>query len=934
MYEDAAKPLREIARREPLDERSRLMFTVPTEIPKATVDAMPLAARDFLTQPAAPAPAPPAPATLYTLAGQNYVLNGRVSDLSGWQKNGILSVLKKPNGIRMVRVAVDSVMDAATLEVHFFNVNFLKDMVAAYDASNNSAKNVFPISGGSRLRAGAASGQVQVDSSTAPAIPAVTMPNADLPILVLQVKPIGDYSTYTLGISATAISPAIFDPLFSEISFKFRPGCFNANCAPEWETAPAPQPAPKIDYLAKDYESFRLQMIAAMMERVPGWQATSEADLDVTLLELFSAAADELSDYQDRVMNEAFFASCRKRVSLARHSRMLDYHIHQGNQATTWLALEIEHETGTKQYELFDEFKVWAGESKFDGAVKKESDSAIVFHSRSGKSQIVHQFLNNIGLYTWSDSIPVLKAGSTQADLKLYNKFYLGDTTVQSENSQAAAEAMRDLIRNGNVKYLLIQEHLNPKTGLQAGRDSSKRQLLKLVAGETGASAMRDPVTDQWFVRVRWEKADALRRDYCFTVDCPAVSYGTAVGKVENVSLFHGNLIEVSHGRLQKNIFKEMNSTLVFNPATPLEFYYERTRWGAICRLPEKFLAYQNTPADGDIAPISTLKIAVEEIGGGTDAWDEVASLIHSDDSDENGDHFVVETDENRQSLVRFGNGVNGKELPDGVIVHCEYQFGEPLEGNVGTETLVNFDASSIVSAPANLQIRSCRNPFDVTSGKDPEPVTEIIRRVPEAYRSRQLRAVTTADYVARAEEIAGVSRAAARYAWTGSWRTVRVTIDPLGTNELADDLRRRVEEYLEAIRLIGEDIEIRPPKFVPLEIRVKACAAPDVWIEDVRFILEQEFSTGWLPDGRRGFFHPDLWTFGQTLHASQITGRALSVKGVEHIIDVSIKRWNSPFPASNAFTKLNHNEIIEVLSDPDFLERGSISFEVKGGRQ
>ena len=35
--------------------------------------------------------------------------------------------------------------------------------------------------------------------------------------------------------------------------------------APDWDPAPAPKHAPAIDYLAKDYESFRHTMIAAMM---------------------------------------------------------------------------------------------------------------------------------------------------------------------------------------------------------------------------------------------------------------------------------------------------------------------------------------------------------------------------------------------------------------------------------------------------------------------------------------------------------------------------------------------------------------------------------------------------------------------------------------------------------------------------------------------
>jgi hypothetical protein len=111
--------------------------------------------------------------------------------------------------------------------------------------------------------------------------------------------------------------------------------------------------------------------------------------------------------------------------------------------------------------------------------------------------------------------------------------------------------------------------------------------------------------------------------------------------------------------------------------------------------------------------------------------------------------------------------------------------------------------------------------------------------------------------------------------------------------------------------------------------------------------VLEQEFSAGWTPDGRKGFFHPDEWTFGQKLYASQIIGRALQVKGVEHAvgqkvvsggvettISVLIKRWNSPYVPTESLTQLAPHEIILVQSDPDHLELGSITFTVQGGRQ
>ncbi|MCP4403249.1 MAG: hypothetical protein GY801_38825 [bacterium] len=361
---------------------------------------------------------------------------------------------------------------------------------------------------------------------------------------------------------------------------------------------------------------------------------------------------------------------------------------------------------------------------------------------------------------------------------------------------------------------------------------------------------------------------------------------------------------------------------------------YERTqKWDTICKLPEAPLAYKDTPLGGEVPPESTLEVIVKTPGGGSDRWDEVISLVHSDTSDENGDHFVVETDEMGQSLIRFGNDSNGKELPDKAVVHCRYQIGRGLDGNIGAEQLSNFDNTAFP------EIATCWNPFDVTGGRDPEPAAEIIRRVPEAYRSRQLRAVTLQDYVNRAEELDEVSKAAARYVWTGSWRAVRIAIDLVGTIKLKEKeqqerLCKKIARHLEAVRLIGEDLEIRLPQFVPLEIDVSLCIHPEYWPEDIEDILEQAFSDGFTPDGSMGFFHPDQWTFGQELRASQIIGQAQSIRGVDHVIAVSLKRWNEVTPGTSDLIEVRPNEIIQVKNDPDYKEEGTIFFDVKGGRQ
>lgn len=864
------------------------------------------------------------------------------------------------NGIRLVLVSLSPAVNPteAILDVYFYNNNQLNNIVSEIAANPARANKIFPIMGGDRILGGSLTGEVQVF--------AVTADSEDNKILHLTIRPIGDYSTYTLSVVYGNI-----DPIFSEIGFKFRPGCFN-NCAPDWDTPPKPKQNPAIDYLAKDYDSFRHTLFAWMINRIPGWQPTSEADLDQVLISLFSVAADELSDYQDRVMNEAYLATARKRVSLARHARLMDYHIHQGNQANTWLVLQLnppqaivlpkgfqvrtDHEinhpssitfiTRKERSPLFNVdfgFRVDLNTNILSSdlrdrfiengitlsptvsvSVQRTNHEWLVFDENKYQTYLIvainfthlnvyipdlHYLLNQMGLYTWSGAIPALAAGSTSADLKL------------SELGENQAKTVRDLIQNGTITHLLIQEHLNPLTGEMRGRDPTRRQVLQLISKQT--EALQDPVTSEWFVRVHWEEKDKLRRNYCFTVNCRT---GDTTTTVENISLFHGNLVQVYHGSPVSVTFIEQNLSLPLLPESHL-FYARTKKQEAICTLPVIPLAYLDTPPGGEIPPKSTLEVEVE-IDGSQDRWDEVIDLIHSDDSDERGDRFVVETDELGRSLIRFGNGINGKQLPDGAIVHCTYQIGRGLDGNVGTDTLLHFNSNAFP------QVSSCWNPFDVTNGREPEPIAEILRRVPQAYRYHQLRAITLQDYENRATELPEVARAFAQYRWTGSWRTVQIAIDPIGTTTLTDELREKVARHLEAVRLIGEDLEIRSPRFVPLDIKVILCIHPDYWVEDIRFILEQEFSEGYTPDGRMAFFHPDRWTFGQALRISQIIGAVQGIQGVAHVIEVKLKRWNEVTPGIQDVIEVRGNEIIQVKNDRDRQESGFIKFEIKGGRQ
>jgi hypothetical protein len=783
------------------------------------------------------------------------------------------------NGIDFVLVNLTTGINnivLANLEVHFLNNNHLADLADPVKVPD--PKTVFKISGGHRMLAGNCLGQVHVTQVSAVA--------TDDKVLNLKVEPIGDYSTYSLMVNYNDK----IDPIFNEISFKFQPECFNMNCSPEWKPADKPELEPVIDYLAKDFDSFKHAMVSAMMERIPGWQPTSEADLSVVLLELFCSTADEISDYQDRAMSEAYLNTSRKRVSLARHARLMDYYIHQGNQAHTWLAFTLD-DNNKNDYALSAGFQVWPENEKLDS-------TNLIFISK--KDQIMHYLFNDLSLYTWSDTISTLQAGDTSADLY-----------VDGHNAKTEYDKLAGMIKDGTIKYLLIEELLNPETGNEADRDPNKRQLLQLKGNGKGAQIQSDPLTGQYIMRVFWEEKDKLKSNYCFSVSCKGKE------KMDNISSFCGNLVEVFHGIPMKTIFKKEGTVLDNN-----EYYYEDTKWGTICRLPDIPLAFTDTPPGGDFPPLSTLDVQVSYPSTISETWNEQASLIHSTDLDRD---FLVEVDEQGRSTVRFGNGINGRQLPDSVTVTCQYQAGNGLDGNIGSDKLTSF-----VSNPF---ITKCWNPFNITNGRGQEPVEEIIRRVPEAYRIRQLRAVTIDDYIRMVEQVPGISKASARYMWTGSWRTVQVTFDPLSTTSY-DDLEPIVARRLDAVRMIGEDFEIRPPRFVPLEINVKFCVHPDYWQQDVIKLVEQEFSDGFTSDGRMGFFHQDLWTFGQVLYSSQIIGRVQSVEGVDYVVEVTMTRWNEPTPGDGTSITVRPNEIIQVKNDPDHNEKGFIKFTAQGGRQ
>ena len=172
----------------------------------------------------------------------------------------------------------------------------------------------------------------------------VTKVTAGGKVITVTVNQPGDFSPYTLRLIASPTdlrAPAGFDRQLSEVAFSFKVDCpSDFDCAPEAVCPPEPLPEPEINYLAKDYASFRRLLLDRLSVIMPGWQERNPADVEVMLVELLAYVGDHLSYFQDAAATEAYLGTARQRISVRRHARLLDYFMHDGCNARAWVCFD------------------------------------------------------------------------------------------------------------------------------------------------------------------------------------------------------------------------------------------------------------------------------------------------------------------------------------------------------------------------------------------------------------------------------------------------------------------------------------------------------------------------------------------------------------------------------------------------------------------
>jgi hypothetical protein len=185
------------------------------------------------------------------------------------------------------------------------------------------------------------------------------------------------------------------------------------------------------------------------------------------------------------------------------------------------------------------------------------------------------------------------------------------------------------------------------------------------------------------------------------------------------------------------------------------------------------------------------------------------------------------------------------------------------------------------------------------------------------------------------AQQYPDVQRAVATIEWTGSWRTVFVTIDRFGGRSVDATFASQLRGFLESFRLAGHDVEVEAPTFVPLEIEMFVCVAPDRFREDVQAALLDVFSSGVQADGQPGLFNPDRLTFGQPVLLSRLYAAAQAVPGVLYAEITMFRRYGQPNTSalSTGELQLGRTEIAQLDNDPNFPDRGVLRITPGGGK-
>jgi hypothetical protein len=742
-------------------------------------------------------------------------------------------------------------------------------------------------------------------------------------VLTLRVAVPGDFSDYLLTIPSS-----VLDSFFAAVSFSFKAGCpSDLDCQPPSPNCPPPAgEVPPIDYLAKDFLSFRRALLDFSTLRYPFWQERSEADFGVMFLEALSALADDFSYLQDRVAGEASLITATQRRSVRRHAKLVDYDPTPALAATTML-----------------QFDVAAGVTQIPHGVVVVAPGAdgtpITFETGFGlrdtsvppAASALWNRRQGIQAYWFDDSVQCLPAGATSMFVQGCGYAFVAGQAVLIETQGAGptdppVRQIVHLVSNGTP----TSDPLFPRAPVAGGPPFM-----------TIPTSPPEPLEPTAVTRLDWELADAL-----------------TTARDLSVTTVIGNLAQATQGRTV------IESFAIEDPAaSPATLPYAFERLGArpltapgICGDAPSVRAY--TLANGPLTwfaqpeldpsglPVADILISQASPAGGPPIpWNWVRSLLSAGAFDEsftvepalyrplarNSDKSVsFDYDSDGGDTVRFGDSVFGANPDAGAVFTCTYRFGAGAVGNVAAGAISQIDPST----PSAANYLAVMNPFAATDGADAQSLTSVQRLAPQAFRAVKRRAVLAQDYADAAETLPWVKDAGASFRWTGSWLTTFTTAESKATEQIPIAQRTQLIDLLNRYRMAGTESYAPDPQYVSIDLMIEICAAPNAFAGSV----EQAVLALLSPTGAKAagaFFALNRFVFGQPLERSQLEATIQSAPGVVGVICIHYRRRDlfAGFVEMGDTVPVGVSQILRCDNDPSRPNAGALAVVVRGGR-
>ncbi|HTP10316.1 MAG TPA: putative baseplate assembly protein [Anaerolineae bacterium] len=800
----------------------------------------------------------------------------------------------------------------------------------------------------------------------------------------VRVDKLGDFSTYQLcvievdkdGHPIVTIDEhgrqhykpmAGFDPRYACVEFSSKAGCAtDLDCGLEPACPSEVLPLPEIDYLAKDYASFRQIILDRLALIMPEWRERHVPDIGIALVEVLAYVGDYLSYYQDAVATEAYLDTARQRISVRRHARLVDYLLHEGCNARAWVFIHTRQNTTLKREDVSfvtgrHDGVAWpSAVLRPDDVRSVPRDAYEAFEPLGAEKIHLYTAHNRICFYTWGDRECCLPRGATSATLR---DEWIEETPDEQTSDQKKASQQSQTEQPGASKHhkprkldqlskndlLLFEEVRDPKTGSPDDADPAHRHVVRL----TSVTRLIDKLYDQPVVEIEWALEDALPFPLCLS----AVSAAPECKYLEVVSVARGNIVLVDHGRTLGRIdpdegkyedLGEVPTVQVVPPCKdddcPAEVETVAGRYQPILKEGPLTFAESlgvNVPAARLLTQDPRHALPLIHLQGNPPgheswkAWQPRYDLLSSGSEDP---HYVVEIDNDSRAHLRFGDGELGRAPQAGTKFRANYRVGNGPVGNVGTKMIRYIVLTHLYDSELDL---APRNPLPAMGGTAPESIIEAKFFAPYAFRNVLERAVTADDYAALAardeswQSDKRVQRAASALRWTGSWYEALVAVDPIEKIEADANLLHDITARLQAYRRMGHDLTVKPAQYVPLDIELIVCVQPDYLAGHVKAAILDVLSNRRLPDGQLGFFHPDNLTFGDGVYLSKLIATVRAVPGVENVVAQVFQRYHelSNQEIENGVIPLGALEVARLDNDPDFPENGVLKLEMEGGR-